>query len=65
MSRTMFAHSFVPGSASLSPASIDDRLRPGLQLAYPLPRDNGGDAFQRLLDALAQRTGGERQAATV
>jgi hypothetical protein len=35
-------------------AGLDALIRPGLQRAFPLPRDDN-ERFQQLLEALAQR----------
>ena len=48
-------HYFVPFGSSEASTSIEESIRPGLRRAYPLPKDQGGDKFQRLLDAIAQR----------
>ena len=53
-------HSFIPAASALTGTSIDDLIRPGLHLAFPLPsEDEPNEArFRRLLDALAQRRSG-------
>ena len=49
-------HAYIPGGSAMTDASIDDLIRPGLRLAYPLPSEESPneDRFRRLLDALAQ-----------
>ena len=56
------AHSYVPGGSALTDSSIDDLIRPGLRLAFPVPSEEGLNEgrFRRLLDALAQRPSGSR-----
>jgi hypothetical protein len=46
----------------LTDSSIDDLIRPGLRLAFPVPSEEGLNEgrFRRLLDALAQRPSGSR-----
>ena len=53
-------HSFIPAASALMGTSVDDLIRPGLRLAFPLPSesDPNEDRFRRLLDALAQRRSG-------
>jgi hypothetical protein len=53
-------HAYVPGGSAVSGASIDDLIRPGLRLAFPLPSesDPNEDRFRHVLDALAQRRSG-------
>ena len=50
-------HSYIAGGTALTGTSIDDLIRPGLRVAFPLPSEEGSqeDRFRRLLDALAQR----------
>ena len=50
-------HAYIPGGKALTDTSIDDLIRPGLRVAFPLPREHAPDEakFRRLLDALAQR----------
>lgn len=61
MSQYVHRHSYVPCAVSRTGTSIDDLIRPGLRLAYPLPSEEAsGDArFQRLLDLLAERVSGQ------
>lgn len=49
-----FPHLSVPFARSLSEASIDAAIRPGLRQAFPLPDDTDAH-FQRLLDVLTER----------
>ena len=48
----------VPGAGALTDTSVDELIRPGLLLAFPLPckDDLNEDKFRPVLDALAQRS---------
>jgi hypothetical protein len=61
MSLSVHPHSYVPYGASLTGSSIDDLIRPGLKLAYPLPSEEASEdeEFQRLLELLAERQAGQ------
>ena len=50
-------HAYVPAAKALTNSSVDESIRPGLRLAYPLPPEEEAKEsnFRRLLDALAQR----------
>ena len=57
MPRDNMPQTYPPQVTDETPSSIDEQVRPCLRLAYPLPRDHADDRmFQRLLEALAQRT---------
>ena len=53
----------LPSPCSLEPVEVslpaDDLIRPALRKAFPLPpkEQASDDRFQRLLDALARKTG--------
>ena len=56
-------HAYVPAAKASTGSSVDELIRPGLRLAFPLPSkdDPNEDKFCRVLDALGQRnqqTGG-------
>ena len=61
MTQHNFPHNLVWYGASTTNASVDERVRPNLRLAYPAPPTDHGDdeRFAALLAALAQRTGRE------
>lgn len=61
MTQHNFPHNLVRYGASMINASVDERVRPNLRLAYPVPPADHGDdeRFATLLAALAQRTGRE------
>ncbi len=50
-------HAYIPAAWASTGTSIDELVRPGLHLAFPLPsQDDPNEAtFRHLLDALAQR----------
>lgn len=52
-------HAYIPAASALTDTSIDELIRPGLRLAFPLPSDEDGTEaqFQGLLATLAQRQG--------
>jgi hypothetical protein len=52
----MLQFEFTRRNLEEATASIQDSIRPGLRRAYPLPKDQGDDRFQRLLEALAQHS---------
>ena len=51
-------HAYVPAAKALTNSSVDELIRPGLRLAFPLPSkdDPDEDKFCRVLDALGQRS---------
>lgn len=57
-------HACIPRGGALTGTSVDELVRPGLRLAFPLPSgdDANEEKFRRLLDALAQR-GSQRRLA--
>ncbi len=56
--------SYISAGHALTGTSIDELIRPGLQLAFPLPSQDDGheETFRRLLHALGQRSPQQRQA---
>lgn len=62
MSQHTRLHAIIPGGRALTDTSLDELIRPGLRLAFPLPLEDGPDEarFCRLLDALAQSQSGPR-----
>ncbi len=57
LSHRILPHAYVPAAKALTNSSVDESIRPGLRLAYPLPPEEEckESNFRRLLDALAQR----------
>lgn len=54
---TFFTHAHVPAASALTGTSVDERIRPGLRLAFPLPPQDDldgarGDRLRALLAAL-------------
>lgn len=54
-----FGHVAVPYGSSLTGSSVEERIRPNLRRAFPLPRDED-PRFHELLEALAQEPGTRR-----
>lgn len=62
MTQPIRPHAHVPAASAFSDTPVDELIRLGLRLAYPLPSAGGAQEtkFRLLLEALAQRSPQQR-----